>query len=146
MRTRVSFLALIAAAAAVAALASPASAATRTCGYVVHHRYQVKVHRGRVSCKEARKALVTVIRGEGKRYGDPNKGIEGSGWAVPGGWRCSRGDGGTWGCARGRSGGRARDWVSAEQRVSNRSRLASAGESQAGDAGGVRLLDRARRG
>jgi hypothetical protein len=79
--------------------------------------YHVKIERGQVSCKEARKAISTVIRGGGKRHGNPNKGLENLYWTLPGGWRCATGAGGAWGCGRGGTRANPRDEISAEQRA-----------------------------
>jgi hypothetical protein len=106
---------LIAAVSAIAA--TPAGAASRFCGYVNPTEYHVKIDRGDVSCAEARKAIKTVIRGGGKRHGNPNKGLENLYWTVPGGWRCVTGAGAAWACGRGGTTANPDDQISAEQRV-----------------------------
>jgi hypothetical protein len=97
--------------------APPASAASRSCGYVNPAEYDVHIERGQVSCKEARKAITTVIRGGGKEHGDPNNGLSTVYWTLPGGWRCSTGAGGAWSCMRGGTLAEPRDRIWAEQRV-----------------------------
>jgi hypothetical protein len=116
MLIRAIFVAVLGAA-ALAITVSPAAASTRSCGYVNPAEYHVKIEQGQVSCREARKAIATVIRGGGKRHGNPNKGLEGLYWTLPGGWRCATGAGGAWACARGGTRANPRDRISAEQRV-----------------------------
>lgn len=108
---------LVVSAAAWALTANPAAAATRSCGYVNPYEYHVKIESGQVSCKEARKAIATVIRGGGKRHGDPNKGLENLYWTLPAGWRCGTGAGAAWTCQRGGSRTDPRDVISAQQRI-----------------------------
>lgn len=116
MKVRAISVSIFTVAALVLAVA-PAAAARKSCGYVNPAEYHVKILRGRVSCKAARKAIATVIRGGGKRHGNPNKGLENLYWTVPGGWRCATGAGGAWGCQRGGTRAHPRDEISAEQRV-----------------------------
>jgi hypothetical protein len=113
----IAFLVALIAAALSCIVASPATAATRSCGYVEPHEYHVKIEQGHVSCEEARKAIATVIRGGGKRHGNPHLGLEGLYWTIPGGWRCGTGAGGAWGCVRGGTRTKPRDRISAEQRA-----------------------------
>jgi hypothetical protein len=108
---------VILSAAVVVLAVTPVAAAPRSCGYVNPLEYHVKVDIGQVSCAEARKAISTVIRGGGKRHGNPNKGLENLYWTLPGGWRCVTGAGGAWACERGGTRAHPRDEISAEQRV-----------------------------
>jgi hypothetical protein len=110
-------LVIIAGAAFLALSVSTATAAPRFCGYVNPSEYHVKIDQGQVSCKEARRAIATVIRGGGKRHGNPNRGLENLYWTLPGGWRCGTGAGGAWGCQRGGTLADPEDRISAEQRV-----------------------------
>jgi hypothetical protein len=110
-------LVVIVGAAVMAFTVPSAAAATRSCGYVHPLEYHVKIEHGQVSCKDARKAIATVIRGGGKRHGNPNKGLVNLYWTVPGGWRCGTGAGAAWGCVRGGTRANPEDQISAEQRV-----------------------------
>lgn len=116
MQLRAISVAILSAAVVVLAV-SPAAAAQRSCGYVDPYEYHVKIDQGQVPCKEARKAISTVIRGGGKRHGNPDRGLVNLYWTLPGGWRCGTGAGGAWTCIRGGTLADPRDVISAEQRV-----------------------------
>jgi hypothetical protein len=116
MQLRAISIAILSTAVVVLA-ASPAAAAQRSCGYVDPYEYHVKIDQGEVSCKEARKAISTVIRGGGKRHGNPDEGLVNLYWTLPGGWRCGTGAGAAWTCTRGGTLAHPRDVISAEQRV-----------------------------
>jgi hypothetical protein len=117
VKVRAISVAILSAFVVVAIAATPATASPRSCGYVNPFEYHVKVNLGQVSCAEARKAIATVVRGGGKRHGNPRKGLEQLYWTLPGGWRCATGAGGAWACQRGGTRTHPRDQISAEQRV-----------------------------
>lgn len=126
MRVRALLIA-VAGAVALTLSVTAAGAAPRSCGYVEPLEYHVKIYRGHVSCGEARKAIAIVIRGGGKRHGNPDKGLENLYWTLPGGWRCVTGAGGAWGCQRGGTLVDPRDLIAAEQRVEEEIRRAGVG-------------------
>jgi hypothetical protein len=96
-----------------------ASAASRptSCGYVNPSEYHVEIEKGQVPCKEARKVIITVIRGNGTRHGNTKTGLAGLYWTVPGGWGCVTGTGGVWSCARGGSESDPKEMIYAVERV-----------------------------
>jgi hypothetical protein len=109
---------LVAAAGAVAAMASSASSpvprarSARSCRSIHAGGFtlEVKIIRGRVSCREARKVLGAFLTGKGTQHGGGSSAT--TYWTLYD-WRCSHGGGGGACLRRGSNYRTARDYIEA---------------------------------